>query len=127
MLGRVGSTRAGTTLAGLVERVGDALGSDALRVAGDPAQRLERVAVIPGSGSDLLERAAASGAEAIVTGDVSHHAARALLDRGVALVDPGHVATERPGLLRLRAWLEDLALEPRSLLHLDPDPWRAQV
>jgi dinuclear metal center YbgI/SA1388 family protein len=127
MIGRVGTPPPGTTLAGLARRVGDALGPDALRVAGDPAQRLARVAVIPGSGSDLLERAAASGAGAIVTGDVSHHAARALLDRGVALVDPGHIATERPGLRRLRQWLEESGLDVRSLLHLDPDPWRARA
>lgn len=123
LLGRIGRPEPGTRLADLAESVGEALGRAALRVAGPPDRVLERVAVLPGSGSDYLGQAADAGADAVVTGDVGHHRAREALDRGLALVDPGHAATERPGLERLLVWIAALGVGVRSLLELDPDPW----
>ena len=123
LLGRIGRVQGGLTLRGLVERVQRTLGVATVRLAGDPGRVVERVAVVPGAGVDLLELAAARGAEAAVTGDVPHHRAREALDRGLAVVDPGHAATERPGVRRLEILVRDLGVECKSLLHLDPDPW----
>lgn len=123
MAGRVGRTAGAIALDELARRVAQALGGGALRVAGGRARRVERVAVVPGAGSDQLDAAADARADAIVTGDVPHHRARAALERGLAVVDPGHVATERPGLERLLGWLREIAPDCRSLLDLDPDPW----
>ena len=125
MLGRVGALAEGTTLGDLAARVEEVLGSAEPRVAGDPERPIRRAAVLPGGGADALEAAAARGAEVLVTGDVSHHRARAALDLGLALIDPGHAATERPGVERLMAWAASLGVECAGLLHLDPDPWRA--
>jgi dinuclear metal center YbgI/SA1388 family protein len=101
-IGRVGALPAATTLAGLAEAVKAGLGG-VVRVAGEGTTVLRRVAVVPGSGSDFIDAAAAAGAEVLVTGDVSHHRARRALDRGMAVIDPGHVAGERPGVARLYA------------------------
>jgi len=125
-IGRVGSPPRGTTLEALQAVVRSALDSPPLRVAGPRGQLLTHVAVIPGSGGDFLDAAVASGADAIVTGEVSHHRARALLDRGICVLDPGHVATERPGLKRLLGVVVDLGAECVSLLQLDPDPWQTR-
>ena len=95
------------------------------RWAGDPDEVLERVAVVPGSGGEFSAQARARGAQVLVTGDVSHHAARAALESGLAIVDPGHAASERPGLLRLVEQVGSMGVETRSLLDCDPDPWRA--
>ncbi len=123
MLGRVG--RFGGTLAELAERVRGALSVAHPRVAGEPGRILERVAVIPGAGKDWVAAAGHAGAAALVTGDLPHHVAREAADLGLALVDPGHAATERPGLQRLLDWVLGLGLPTRSLLDLDPDPWLA--
>jgi putative NIF3 family GTP cyclohydrolase 1 type 2 len=119
----VGRVSPGTRLGELARRAAQALGAEAPRVAGDPGRSAERVAVVPGAGAEFLGRAAAAGAEVLVTGDVSHHRAREALDRGLALIDPGHAATERPGLRRLCAWVAEAGVETESLLDLDPDPW----
>jgi putative NIF3 family GTP cyclohydrolase 1 type 2 len=111
------------TLASLADRVHAALGGPAPRIAGARERAVARVAVAPGAGSDLVAEAAASGADVLVTGDVSHHRAREALDRGLCLVDPGHVATERPGLVRLLAWVREIAPGTVDLLDLDPDPF----
>jgi dinuclear metal center YbgI/SA1388 family protein len=123
LIGRIGRVRGTLTLAGLVERVQRALGPASVRSAGDPARVLQRIAVVPGAGVDFLALAAARGAEAAVTADIPHHRAREALDGGMAVVDPGHAATERPGVRRLEALVRDLGVESKSLLQLDPDPW----
>jgi putative NIF3 family GTP cyclohydrolase 1 type 2 len=123
LLGRIGRPEPGTTLGALEAQVRDALGPCSPRVAGDPERVLGRVAVIPGSGEDHLADAIAAGADAIVAGDIGHHRAREVLDRGACLVDPGHAATERPGLAQLLVWLAALGVSVHSLLDLDPDPW----
>lgn len=125
LVGRIGRPAAGATLASLAETARAALGGDTLRIAGDPSTAVERVAVVPGSGEDFLDAAAEAGAHALVTGDLRHHAARRALDRGLVLVDPGHVATERPGVRRLGEALSGVGAGLASLLALDPDPWRA--
>jgi len=126
LLGRVGRPEPGTSLGELGATVREALESPWTRLAGDPERVLGRVAVIPGSGADFLSDALAVGADAIVTGDVGHHRAREVLERGVCLIDPGHAATERPGLQRLLVWVAALGVAVRSLLDLDPDPWNRE-
>ncbi|NRA01804.1 MAG: Nif3-like dinuclear metal center hexameric protein [Myxococcales bacterium] len=123
LVGRIGRLENASTLARFAERVSGALDQPRLRVAGDASREIACVAVVPGSGTDYLAQAAALGADVVVTGDVSHHAARASLDRGLAVIDAGHAPTEAPGLRTLYAWLADLAPGAESLLHLDPDPW----
>jgi hypothetical protein len=126
MIGRIGRIDP-STLAHFAERVAEVLGDPPLRLAGDPARTLEQIAVIPGSGADFLLQAGEAGADAIVTGDLTHHRAREALDRDLCLIDPGHVPTERPGLEQLFAALGALGPECRSLLELDSDPWSRAV
>ena len=98
-LGRVGGLSAPTTLREFAAFVATALPATAhgVRVSGDPASRIERVAVVGGSGADALEAAAAAGVDVVVTSDLKHHAA---LDHresgGPALIDVAHFASEWP-------------------------------
>lgn len=120
-IGRVGQFQG--TLDALDARVADAFGSNGLRVSGDRKRTLDRVAVIPGSGSDFVE-AAAEVADALVTGDVSHHRVVHALDLGLAVVDPGHIATERPGMTGLVALVADVAGDGVvDLTDIDPETW----
>lgn len=120
-IGRVG--KFGASLDALDARLSDAFGHHGLRIHGDREQHLERVAVVPGSGSHLIP-AAAEVAEALVTGDVSHHRAVQALDLGLAIADPGHIATERPGLEALVELVREVS-EARvvDLTDLDPQTW----
>ncbi len=122
-VGRVGTPPVNSLrqLAGLVA---DRLGTVGLRVAGDPERKLRRVAAVPGSGGDLLEAAIAVGADAVVTGDVRHHSVVSAVDRGVAVIDAGHTATERPGIGALYAAIRSMVPGAIDLTHLDPTPWR---
>ena len=119
-VGRVGSAGAGSTVEDLAALVSDRLGG-VVRVAGTGAVR--RVAVVPGSGADFADAARSAGADVIVTGDVRHHAAAAAIERGLAVVDPGHAPTEGPGVERLYAAVAAEVPETRDLTE-SPDPWR---
>ncbi len=112
----------GETLAALEDRVAGALGSKGLRVSGKKDRILDRVVVIPGSGADFVE-SAADVADAMVTGDVSHHRVVTALDLDLAIVDPGHIATERPGMIALVALVADVVPELVDLTDLDPETW----
>ena len=124
MVGRIGRAPEGTTLESLAATARERLAAPALRVAGERGRPLSRVAVVPGSGGEFVESARARGADALVSGDLDHEAARSALDCGLALVDPGHTACERPGLSRLLSWLRELAPGVVSLLDSAPEPWR---
>ena len=103
--------------------VADVLGSSGLRVSGDPNTPLSAVAVVPGSGGGFVE-AAADVADALLTGDVSHHNCVRALDLGLSIVDPGHSATERPGMVALVRMVRQVSdREVTDLTGFDPRPW----
>ncbi len=101
----------------------DVFGSSGLRISGDPSHDIERLAVVPGSGSDFIDQAA-EVADAIVTGDVGHHRVVRALDLGLAVVDPGHIATERPGMSALVSMVAEVTdVDVVDLTDLDPSTW----
>ena len=118
-IGRSGVLGAPTTLRRFAENVESTLGG-VLRVAGDLDAQITTVACVPGSGGSFLN---AVTSDVVVTGDVSHHDARAALERGVAVVDPGHAATERPGIARLYSAISAMHNVVVDLTD-DPNPWR---
>ncbi len=125
-IGRIGSTDH-AILRQFAQLVGDVLGTGGLRVSGRDEHAVKRVAVVPGSGSDFIGSARAVGADVIVTGDVSHHRAVSALDRGLAVIDPGHAPTERPGMAALLATVREAAgpkISVSDLTDADPTPWR---
>jgi putative NIF3 family GTP cyclohydrolase 1 type 2 len=101
LIGRVGRVPENATLQTMIDTVRFALGDHGMRVSGDPSRPVDRVAVSPGSGAASIGTAAATGADLLITGDLSHHRMVEAADRGMAVIDAGHVATELPGMRRL--------------------------
>ena len=97
--GRVGTLPRPMTPDELREHAASALGFPASLVADpEPGRRVERVAVLGGSGGSFIPEAAASGAQAYVTGDLDYHDALLANSLGLTAVDAGHAATELPSL-----------------------------
>ncbi|MGY2128499.1 Nif3-like dinuclear metal center hexameric protein [Blastococcus sp. SYSU DS0617] len=100
-LGRVGELPSPMSLgdfAALAARVLPAT-AGGVRVAGDPARTVRRVAVCGGSGGSLLPAAAAAGADVLLTSDLKHHPVSDALEvDGPALCDVAHAASEWPWL-----------------------------
>ena len=106
--GRVGRVEP-TTLADLAATVARALPRTAhgVRVAGDPDQAVETVAVLGGAGDVHLDDARRLGVDAYVTSDLRHHPASELREHpdAPALLDVSHWAAEWTWLPVLRGRL----------------------
>ena len=101
-VGRVGALPEATPLLTLAGMTKAALRAGPVQVVGDPERPVRRVAVACGAGGEFLADAVRAGADALLTGEVRFHDHLAAQAQGLALVLPGHYATERCGV-------EDLA------------------
>lgn len=140
-IGRLGRLAAPETFGEFGQRVAESVPATAqgVRLAGDLAAQVLRVAVVGGSGDSLFDAVRASGADVYVTADLRHHPAseareRAEHDSGGRpfLVDLAHFASEWPWLGRAAATLvADLAaagatVETRVSVRVT-DPWTARI
>ena len=99
--GRVGTLPAAMPLAEFAAHVARALPQTpaGVRYAGDALRGIQRIAVIGGAGDSMFDAVLASGADALVTADLRHHPVTELRERSdLAVVDPGHFASEWPWL-----------------------------
>lgn len=125
-IGRLGLLQSPTALERFAETVRSRLSANMVQVVGDSKKLVQRVAVVCGAGADLLHVASAKKADVFVTGEARFHDCVAAHARSMALVLPGHFATERPGV-------EDLAMRlqiqfPAALVwasRREADPLRA--
>jgi dinuclear metal center YbgI/SA1388 family protein len=93
--GRLGRVPRPLTLAALAEAVKQAVRASLVQTVGDPGRPLERLALVCGAGGDFIPDAARAGADALVTGEARFHDYLAAQAQGLALVLPGHYASER--------------------------------
>ena len=89
-LGRVGKLKEKVTLAQFAEHVKIAFNVPAVRVVGNPAAEIKKVAVLGGDGNKYIYDAKRSGADVFVTGDLYYHVAHDAEALGLSVVDPGH-------------------------------------
>lgn len=59
-------------------------------VSKEPDKKIERVAVLGGSGGKFYTEAQQQGAQLYVTGDISYHTGHDILASGLSALDPGH-------------------------------------
>jgi dinuclear metal center YbgI/SA1388 family protein len=111
--GRLGTLPEPMTPEELREHAASSLGFPA-RLVADPGhgRRIERVAVLGGSGGLFIREAAASGAEAYVTGDLDYHDALLAGSLGLTAIDAGHAATELPSVEPLARRLAEVVDVP---------------
>jgi dinuclear metal center YbgI/SA1388 family protein len=111
--GRVGKLPEPMAPEELREYVASSLGFPTRLVADpEPGRRVERVAVLGGSGGSFVPEAAASGAQAYVTGDLDYHDALLAHSLGLTAIDAGHAATELPSLAPLAKRLAEMVDVP---------------
>jgi dinuclear metal center YbgI/SA1388 family protein len=95
-LGLCGDLPEPATVREIAEKVRRALDPRSLRLVGDPGRVVRRVGVCSGSGGDLCEVACDRGVELYITGEVRYHTALEARDRGLAILEVGHQASEEP-------------------------------
>lgn len=103
--GRFGVLPAPMSLAAFARLVKSTLSSAKVEVVGAPEQSVERIALACGAAAEFLADASAKKADVFLTGEARFHDALAAEARHIALVLPGHYATERLGVETLADWL----------------------
>jgi putative NIF3 family GTP cyclohydrolase 1 type 2 len=93
---------------------------------GDLGKAAERVAIVCGAGGGFLADAVRARADVLLTGELRFHDYLAAQAQGVALILPGHYATERCGVEeladRLRGQWSDVTVWA-SRRERDPVAW----
>jgi dinuclear metal center YbgI/SA1388 family protein len=114
--GRVGVLAKAASLKELAAKLASFLKVTGVQVVGVDAAKLERVAVACGSAGSYLPAAAKAGCQALVTGETVFHTCLEAEALGVALLLPGHFASERFACERLAEVLQ----KPFPALHIWP-------
>jgi dinuclear metal center YbgI/SA1388 family protein len=121
--GRRGSLAANVTLADFIANVKLRLRVPQLKFVGDTTSRVRRVAVACGAGGEFVSDAIRNHCDVLLTGEARFHSCLEAQENGLALVLPGHYATERPAMEKLAEVLSaafpDLTVWP-SRVECDP-------
>lgn len=93
-IGRIGKLEHPMTLGECGAYVKHKLELSSVKVFGDLASQVSRIAVSPGAGKSAIPTAIAKGADVLVTGDIGHHDGLDAVEQGLAVIDAGHYGTE---------------------------------
>lgn len=96
-IGRVGRLTWEMKLEQLVEQLAEIMEMEPgqLRFAGKPETAVEFIGICTGAGADLMDLAAESGCDVLITGDLKYHQAQDALEKGFSVIDAGHYGTEK--------------------------------
>lgn len=67
-----------------------------IRYTGNESWKVNKIAVINGSGEDFFSISKKLGAQCIITGDTTYHYASDYTEEGISIIDVGHFETEWP-------------------------------
>lgn len=99
--GRYGDFASPVSLAEFINLVKQVLRIGSVNYVGDPQTRIERVGVACGAAAEYLRDAHREGCQALLTGEARFHACLEARNLGLAMILPGHYATERPAMEQL--------------------------
>jgi len=89
----------------LAQRIEEKLGRAPLHCGDNAPAQIRRVAWCSGGGQGFIDSAAAFGADAYITGEVSEQTIHSAREQGIHFFAAGHHATERGGIKALGEWL----------------------
>jgi dinuclear metal center YbgI/SA1388 family protein len=124
--GRIGRLAKPLPLSKLAQRCKTVLKTRPVGLVGDPEKQVERVAIACGAGGEFLRDAQRARVEVFLTGELRFHDYLSAQAQGLALLLPGHYATERCGVEDLAARLQERWPELRvwaSQREADPVRW----
>ena len=106
--GRIGSFPKPVRLSAFADEVCRKLRRPGLTFVGDPNRELSRLAIGCGAADEFITEAARAGADALLLGEARFHNALLSRELGLALLLPGHYATERFAMERMADRLASL-------------------
>ena len=105
-LGRVGVLPTPQPFPDLLAELKALFKGETLRWGGFPRERVQKLAVIGGSGGKYMRQAKRKGAEVLITSDLGYHDFLYAEQLGLTIVEVGHHTIEAVGLNRIKEYLE---------------------
>ncbi len=99
--GRCGALPSTISLRDLIERIKPALRVSTVQFVGDLDRPITKFGIACGAAAEFLRDAAHLGCEALLTGEARFHSCLEAEAANIALILPGHFATERPAMEQL--------------------------
>ena len=93
-LGRIVSLNESIQLEDLISKIKKSLNINNLRVV-KGKDKVNKIAIMNGSGQDFIGKAVALGADCIITGDTTYHFASDYKEMEISILDVGHFASEQ--------------------------------
>lgn len=93
-LGRIVFLNESIQLEDLISKIKKSLNINNLRVV-KGKDKVNKIAIINGSGQDFIGKAVALGADCIITGDTTYHFASDYKEMEISILDVGHFASEQ--------------------------------
>lgn len=93
-LGRYGSYDKEYTLNDIVLICEKVFEEDKIRFVGDKNKKVEKVAIVTGSGMSEIDKCYEKKIDLFITGDVKYSGAREALNNNLCIIDAGHYGTE---------------------------------
>ncbi|MES3161915.1 MAG: Nif3-like dinuclear metal center hexameric protein [Halorubrum sp.] len=118
-IGTIGETREPLPTAAIRERLDGFDGNETASTQVLPfgPDRIERVAVVTGSGTDWLDEAVEAGADALITGEGKQQVYHDAREAGVTVFLAGHYATETFGVRSLQSLADEWGVETTYVSH----------
>ncbi len=104
--GRYGDLPQPCTLDELCESTKQQLNISGLQRVGSSSAAIRRLGIACGAAAEFIPDALAAGCDALLTGEARFHDCLRARDSGLALILPGHYATERPAVEALADTLQ---------------------
>lgn len=94
-----------------------------VKVFGVRNKSVNRIAICPGSGKTVINRALELQADVLITGDIDHHTGIDALAQGLCIVDAGHYGLEKIFAPYLKDYLEKNIRNIKIHLSQETDPF----
>lgn len=107
-IGVIGNLANAVDLLSASSLVKNTLGLETVKILGANESKVERIAIVGGSGRDYIKIAVQKNADLLITGDIGHHAALTAKTLNINIIDAGHFSTERAALAGFIKSLEEI-------------------
>lgn len=104
--GRVGKLAAEMTLEECCQLVKDKFQIDSVKVFGELNQKIQKVAISPGSGKGMILAAIEKEVDVLITGDIDHHDGIDAVARKLNIIDAGHYGIEHIFIPYMKQYIE---------------------
>ena len=78
---------------------------------GDNKNKIEKVAICPGSGKSVISISADKGAQCLITGDIGHHEGVDACELGICVIDASHYGLEKIFLNFMYEYLQGYCMD----------------